>query len=515
MTSALSVRCSVAAAADVYGNDQRLQLGPLKVLHRHDGYISFAVRGEEDGWHQVVSIRADALDEWFPEFTQQLLRDSMVSINASYCLSNRRTDLPYGPTLHRKNTLRYLCACYCDIDYYKMGLKVHQVVGELARMREAGEIPQTSMEIDSGHGMWLLWMLHDEAEPNRAHRGAFSDNPNDHLQLYAKINREVSRRLAALGADFIHDGTRHIRIPGSFRNDTERFVEWTIHGNAERPYSYTLRGLAEALGIELRKRSSVESTAIEANRLPCGARSRGWKRCNQNRLTAVATIIDLRCGGFVEGFRNKGAFYYALALKGAGEPQERALEAVLALGLDCTPRLSPRECQSAVREAYKGRKSVRLYYQTLADALEVYPEEAAVVSQRLGKPFPAATRFGEFVARTKISGEDTRETRRIKRRGAILELVDLAQNGASARVPSFREMAAKLREKKGIEVSFITVRSDYAALGIASSWVSPQASVTGSFDFCAESAGPASCLRSDPQQKDPEKNLTFILAKET
>jgi len=114
------------AAGEVLAPDENLpccrssglQLLPIKALHRHDGYISFAVRGGDD-WRPVISIRANALDEWFPEFTDRLLRDSMVSINASYCLSRRRTDLPCGPPAHRKDTLRYLCAGYVDIDYYK------------------------------------------------------------------------------------------------------------------------------------------------------------------------------------------------------------------------------------------------------------------------------------------------------------------------------------------------------------------------------------------------------------
>jgi len=151
----------------------RPQLGPIKALHRHDGYISFAVTGDESDWRQVVSIRASALDEWFPEFTQQLLRDSLVSINASYCLANRRMSEPHGRPLHRNETLRYLCACYSDLDYYKVGLRPSQVIGELARMSESGGIPQSSMHIDSGRGMWLLWLLHDEDDSERAHLSAY------------------------------------------------------------------------------------------------------------------------------------------------------------------------------------------------------------------------------------------------------------------------------------------------------------------------------------------------------
>jgi hypothetical protein len=488
---------------------------PIKVLHRHDGYISFAVRGEDVLWRQVISIRASALDEWFPQFSEQLLRDSQMSINGSYCTANRRTDLPYGRPLHRKDTLRYLCAAYVDLDYYDLGMETYQVVGELARMRAAGLIPQPSIEIDSGHGMWALWMLHDEADTSKAHRGAFDDNPNDHLQLYVKINRELARRLAHLGSDSAPSASTHVRMHGSFRNDTERFVEWTAHGNADRPYSYTLKELAAALGVELRERPKSEHLAIEASNRPKGSRSRAWKCLNQNRLTAVATIIDLRGGGFAEGYRNKGAFYYALALKGNGESREQALPAVIAMGRDCSPQLSSGECERAVREAYKGKKCVRLFYQTLANALDVDQREAEIISQRIAHHFPAASRHGEMVPLTHLSGEDTRETRRAKRQAAIIEIVEESRSSANGYAPSFREMAAKVQARTGAEASYITIRADYAALGIVSAWSRQPSPVSGSFDFLLSPSPPSALVgEREPKTRSPTAP-TSILAGET
>jgi hypothetical protein len=463
------------------------QLAPIKALHRHDGYISFAVRGyDPDEWRQVISIRATALDEWFPHFTQQLLRDSMVSINASYCLALRRTDLPYGATAHRKDTLRYLCACFVDLDYYNLGLKSYQVAGELARMREAGEIPQTSLTIDSGHGMWLMWMLHDQKDPTRAHLGAYDDNPNDHLQLYTKINREMARRLVRLGADSSPSAAAHARIPGSFRNDTERYIEWTAHGNAERPYSYTLKELATALGIELLQRPMKEREALTASRQTRGNRSRGWKRSKENRLTAIATIKDLRGGGFAKRTRNKGAYFYALALRWNGESREGTTAAVMALGRQCGPPLTESECLGAIKQAFKSpRSSSNVRYQTLADQLDVCPAEAEYVTQRIGKPFPAASRFGELVPLTKLSGQDTREVRIFKRREAIREILAEVQSGGGRR-PSFRQMADLIRSRTRQEVSYVTVREDYRVLGIESSFKPAPVLVTDRLTFPEE-----------------------------
>jgi hypothetical protein len=298
---------------------QRPQIAPIKALHRHDGFISFAAKKGEDDWKQVIAIRATALDQWFPAFTEQLVRDSFVSINASYRLAWGSPDRDHGFPMHRNDTLRFLCACYCDLDYYNLGLESHEVTGEVARLRNEGKIPQPSMLVESGRGMWLLWMLHDPSHPDQAHAGAWNDSPNDHLQLYTKINRELARRLSHLGADHIHDGSRLIRVPWSFSNKAESYVEWSVHGNSDRPYSYTLKELASLMGIELRKRPPRERHALSQRSKPCGNRSEGWKAANDNRLTAIVTIMDLRGGGFAKGCRNKAALYFALALRAVKE----------------------------------------------------------------------------------------------------------------------------------------------------------------------------------------------------
>jgi hypothetical protein len=220
------------------------QLGPIKALHRHDGYISFMVKDDHDPAILVsrFAIRADALDTWFPEFTADLVRNSFVSINASYTLADRRSREPYGTPLHETATLRFLCACYCDIDYYSRGISRLQVRAELERMWESGELPEASMVVDSGKGMWLLWLLHDADRPERAHLGAYADNPTDHLQLYTRINKALYTLLDHIGADHISDGVRSMRVPGSFRNDVDpgRCVcDTATEGGAGSPRSYS------------------------------------------------------------------------------------------------------------------------------------------------------------------------------------------------------------------------------------------------------------------------------------
>jgi hypothetical protein len=99
------------------------EVASLLLLHRHsDGVITFAVK-DDDGWQRVRAVRASALESEYPSFRDKLLRNSYVSLNAAYRMAKGSRG-PAGWSDHNTGTLRYLCACYCDIDFYKDGLNL-------------------------------------------------------------------------------------------------------------------------------------------------------------------------------------------------------------------------------------------------------------------------------------------------------------------------------------------------------------------------------------------------------
>jgi hypothetical protein len=443
------------------------QIKPIKVLHRHDGYISFMVwSGDEIA--RRFAIRANALDEMFPEFTAQLIRDSFVSINAGYTLQDRSGHAA-GPALHRTEFMRYLSACYADLDYYDHDLSRPRVIYELERMWAAGELPRASMLVDSGHGLWLLWLLHDASRPSQAHRGAFADNPFDHLQLYTKTNKAIYAKLAHLGADPIHDATRHIRVPGSFRNDRETFVQWDVKGTGGSVNSYTLKQLAALVGVQTVPRPQAERRALESTQRKPGSQSRAWIKTNENRLAALGILRDLRGGGFQQGIRNRAAYFYALALRGVNTRPAEIYEAIFDMGAHCQPPLSPGECTRAVKQALKA-KTVKLSYRTIAECLDVDPHEAEVITQALygnvrsgdHRFFPAAARFGDLQPTTTNTGGEFRATKKVRREEYIQQIV--RENGW---VPPIREMARQL-EARGVYASIGTLHADYKKLGLVS-----------------------------------------------
>ena len=434
----------------------------IEALHRHDGYISFASKSSDD-WRPAIAMRASELQSIFPQFREQLLKDSFVSMNASWCLAYKGTKKPYGLPAHRTENLRYLCACYCDIDFYKKGLSYDEVLGVVKDLSESGQLPWPSSIVNSGRGMWLLWFLHDEDHPTKAHLGAYSDNSNNHLQLYAKINRAIGQRLSDFGADpAATDAARYLRVPGSFRMDTEEYVEWSLPQENGCTPTYTLKTLADFLGIRVRPRLPQEASALAEPRLKVGKRSTGYRAANRNKLAAFITLKDLRAGGFAEGCRNYAALIYAACLKWNGVSRGHASVELAAMAEQCTPTLSSGECASAVKSAYK-KSMKKMSYQWIANVLRVYPEEAAVISGVIGKPFPSASAFGGVVAFVAVSTGENREMKRALRRLEIQRIVE-----AIGRVPPGRAMQSELIAL-GIEVGHVTVMTDYKALGMNSS----------------------------------------------
>jgi hypothetical protein len=431
---------------------------PLLQLHRHtDGYLSFAVAREDD-WRPVFAIRADRLETMFPEIRNHLLRDSFVSINAAHRAARRSKPSALAGIhhpLHRSETLRYLCACYCDLDFYKKGLTYPQALAALRSVIAEGQLPPFSFLVNSGRDLWAFWLLHDEADPAQAHTGAYADNPGNHLLLYQRIHREIGRRLAWLGADpAATDAARYVRMPGSFRNDVEAVVLWEWPANTPMA-SYSLRELARLLGLEQPASKSSAARASPAGVRP--ARRHGFDVANRNKLAAVRRLQALRGGGFGEGHRNLAAFILAACLRRNGATAADTLLQVEALARDCRPPLPHGECLAVVRSVYKDHRSRKMSYRYIADQLAVTPAEAQSISEHLRKPFPAA--HESPVTAPRIGPAGRRATQRMLRRLLIRNLVE-----GLGLVPSSRQLQVLLRPS-GMETTHVTLQADLRALG--------------------------------------------------
>jgi hypothetical protein len=435
------------------------QLASILSLHRHlDGVVSFA-RESDEIWLPAFAVRAADLENMFPEIVCELVRDSFMSINAAHRMARGSRGLRGRPD-HKQKTLRYLCACYCDIDFYRKGLTCDEALAYVRELTEAGKLPAFSALVRSGQGVWLLWLLHDEKNNSQAHVGAYDDRPTIHLQLHRKINQEIGRRLAPIGADpAAVDAARYIRVPEFFRNDVEEWVRWDWQQHpASTPVSYTLRQLANQLGVYAA--ISIDSTQPQRTQqagAKCPARRNGFDVANRNKLRVFRLMWKLRNGCISKGIRSNAAFILAACLKWNGYSLSETVGEVSEFGQTCSPPLPKGECLSAVKSAYK--PCVRkMSYQTIADRLEINPHEAQIISVDLHTKFPSAACFGSEEVSPGWRENGKRVTQRLLRR---LEIHKLIQE--SAAVPSLRALQRMLRQV-GIVVGHVTIMADLKAL---------------------------------------------------
>ncbi|MGD1096611.1 MAG: hypothetical protein ABSB35_32035 [Bryobacteraceae bacterium] len=423
------------------------ELSLLKLIHRHDdGVITFHQKMDGD-FKNLFAIRSEHLSRTFPEIVSHLEADVFMSMNA-FCNRERGRHYLSAAQCRQSNRLRYLCACFTDLDFYKSGLTYGEVIGKIIDYQDQNRIPAVSVIIRSGRGLWLVWLLRDGEHPEIAPR-AWPEKVNQ----YRLIQQKIHQVLAHLGAD-AQDALRLTRVPGSINSASGERVKYWIQSNGAGPYSYTLDQLAAQFDV------AAEDKAFRSPKLVArsqNGRSRGPKALTAYRVNDFLTLLELRGGGFRDGCRNRAALYFAWLLRCQRTRKVDASEKVFELGKKCRPPLSDSECRDALKTGYRkcgGRvvpMSVR--FQTVADWLDITPQESANLAK-----YPPASRF-----RQSAKPSDLKRTRLQMiedRRAAIRQIA--TEKGA---IPSLRVME-QLLEAAGYQASHVTVMNDYRALAL-------------------------------------------------
>jgi hypothetical protein len=371
--------------------------------------------------------------------------------------ANPVTGLPWQH--HDNASLRWLTVAYADLDCYKLGLDVGAALGAVVTLQERGELPPATMFARSGRGLWAFWFLLDSRNP--AH-GATIIHKQEHrpdtpqrasaqaVRLYARIQRAIVSKLAHLGADLgAVDGARYAPMPGTVKSASGNRVLYWPQVTAHGVRAYTLRALAEGLGLELQEREhpvvaaafAVDSTK-DATKAAAG--TKGWEKRWQYGLQDLEILLQLRGGTFnaPNVSRNVAALYYALTLTKLGMAAHDVDARVSALGH--RSGLSPDEITAALRQARKRGQGKHLSSVRVFQDLHVTDVERSYLRDRTP---PAATQ----------QAADIHE-----RRTAIMEVV--AENGG--RVPSVRLMAEHLQAAGVPCGNHTTVWRDYRALGL-------------------------------------------------
>lgn len=456
----------------------------MATLHRpkvddHEHHIPFT-RKTGDGhadWVEFGSMPARELFyEWIPELGEQFVSDSYAGTNgmrvpARFDDKGRRHDLispssDYLARSHRnRDNVHTLSACFADLDIYNVGMSFDEARIELLKLKIAGLIPEPSIIASSGRGMYVYWMLRDRDDDLYPPRSS-----GKLIARWSRIQDAIDKGLAHLGSDsqVAKNVAGVLRIPGSINSKSGTRVKWTINGEGERPYLYTVDGLTDAFGVSLpSRRTSRVSGTIDPERSAKarqGAIGRWGKAYRQ-----FDGLREYR-GGFSKGCRNRAVYLYALivtqlrnSLRSNGgsvtdppilkaihtwtdDDIRRELSAVIGDMRDPFTKAEARErlynCDPTRLELPKRPNRC-----TIGDWLKITPEEADFLSEHFGTKDNPQTWAPSKEHREDEPEEEAKETRneRMKRRRRLIRAFILNASQQKAKFPTLRELNEHLR----------------------------------------------------------------------
>jgi len=442
----------------------------LDMLHRgmSDSYVPFARRVGDD-WQAVGSVPAHQLRGLFRDtvVADALATDSYFGLHGMYRAGSYRTKntLPQLlPSVRNVDSVRYLTCCHVDLDAYNHGLDVHGAYAAVMRLVDAGTVPPPSVFLLS-RGVWALWHLHDKLNPHEPLR----TYPDSVLRRWTKLQKALHVACAEIGSDAL---TLHCatvtRIPGSTNSKNGRRVGYMIpadiHGKA---FSYTLDDLEGFLrphvvvDAEPTRRVGLETTPKNSKlsrRALKGWHGR-WHRLN----SVLAQLRDMR-GGWKVGTRNAAIHYVALTLRALrAEPkkvQQTFHQHLERMQQPAGDKLTFNDCMRVLNGTKKPKHGGPCH-QTIADALAVTLEEAALLSADTKKPFPPATCYGGAAIVPTLSKRAAAQ----RRLNAVREVCEKLAAGGVA--PTGTDVRAHLAAM-GLHPALATVLADMRRLGCPS-----------------------------------------------
>ena len=308
------------------------QLNYLDILH-----------SDSKGWITRAEINC-GYKQWHYRYKELLEQDFnqenvYISINTFYS------------TFRRLEYLKELKAQFIDLDIYKTGFTKTQIIMHLETDYFNKSIPRPNLIIDSGRGLYLIWLLN--SVPSKA------------LPLWKAVEEYLYSVLKPFGADRqTLDPTRVLRVPGSINSKSKT----TVSIIDEYDYIYDLREIQNEYLPELKpkeKKKGRPSKTVFIHR----ERSLYFARIQDITKLCELREYDLK------GHRELILFLYRYYLCYFLEDTKKALEDVLELNREFIYPLSENEVIRATRSAEKvylsKDKDYRYKNETLIELLEI------------------------------------------------------------------------------------------------------------------------------------------------
>ena len=308
----------------------------------------YNIHSRSKGWITRSVIDKKGYSQWHYKYAE--LKDLDMRDENIYITLNTF----YKPCRRLEN-IKELNTLFIDLDYYKTGKTRNQVLMDLEKNYFNQSIPIPNYVIDSGRGMYLIWIIN--AVPSKA------------LPLWKAVQEYLYNQLKCFGADRqALDATRILRVPGSINSKSKTVVNILD----EYEYIYDLREIQNEFLPELKPYEKKKGRPSKINYI---YRERSLY---YGRIQDIIKLCELREYD-LKGHRELILFLYRYYICSFTEDIEKALNDVLELNSMFRQALSEREVIRATRSAERcyldKNKQYKYRNETLIELLEITKEE--------------------------------------------------------------------------------------------------------------------------------------------
>ena len=319
-----------------------------KELSQSVKYINIVHRNSE-GWITKAKISAEGYKQWHYKH-MQLVKLKFDKDNVYITLNT------FYKTYRRIEYLKELNALFIDLDTYKTDFTKEQILMNLNENYFGKNIPTPNFIIDSGRGLYLIWLI--KKVPSMA------------LPLWKAVEEYFYRSLKEFGADRqALDATRILRIPGSINSKTHTEVK--IIDNYD--YLYDLREIQNEYMPELSEKAPIRRGRPKKVKYIYRERSLYYAR-----IQDLIKLCELREYN-LKGHRELILFLYRYYLCYFTEDIEKSLNDTLELNNMFKQPLREKEVLSSTKSAetvFKDQnKDYKYKNETLINLLEISDEE--------------------------------------------------------------------------------------------------------------------------------------------
>ena len=372
-----------------------------KELSQSVKYINIVHRNSE-GWITKAKISAEGYKQWHYKH-MQLVKLKFDKDNVYITLNT------FYKTYRRIEYLRELNALFIDLDTYKTGFTKEQILMNLNENYFGKNIPIPNFIIDSGRGLYLIWLI--KKVPSMA------------LPLWKAAEDYFYKTLKEFGADRqALDATRILRIPGSINSKTHTEVKIIDNYN----YLYELREIQNEYMPELNEKALKKRGRPKKVKYIYRERNLYYAR-----LQDLIKLCELREYD-LKGHRELILFLYRYYLCYFTEDVEKSLNDTLELNNIFKQPLREKEVIGATKSAetvFKDQnKNYKYKNETLINLLEISDEEQkemiTIIDEEEYKRRKRLRNNKAYENKLKAKGKLTEKEKISQRRIKIKDLLD-------------------------------------------------------------------------------------------